>query len=278
MPDIMPAKNPDDIRKGVEVIKDAWGATDISTIMKDLLTAIRFNGGLVLLAYEGSDVVGISFSFVGYRNGNIYLYSHMTGVKNEYKNSGLGLELKKYQREWAIKNGFNIVSWTFDPLQGLNSNFNLRKLGAIARNYRRNHYGKMTDFLNKGLRSDRVVAEWFIRSMHVERRLSGYVENPAELDDAIITIEKDSYRIPYQIKKDLDSVTFRVEIPKDIVAIKLKNPDDARNWRDTTAEIYETYFARGYALVDFISKGGRNYQIMSREIPEGCDRNSIFQE
>ncbi len=278
MPEIMPAKTPDDIRKGVEVIKDAWGADDLSTIMKDLLTGIRSNGGLVLLAYEANDVVGISFSFVGYRKNKIYLYSHMTGVKRAYKNSGLGFELKKSQREWAISNGFDLVSWTFDPLQGLNSKFNLRKLGAIARNYRRNHYGTMVDSLNAGIRSDRVVAEWYIKSKHVENRLNGYYENYDELEDAIITIERDNYRIPDKIKKDINKSLFRVEIPQDILLLKLKNFEDVKKWRDATAEVYETYFSRGYALIDFISLDGRNYQIMSNEVPDGCEKKSVFQE
>ncbi|MEM3325344.1 MAG: hypothetical protein QXU37_04115, partial [Thermoplasmata archaeon] len=64
MPKIEVAENPDEIRKGIEVIKAAWGVSDMSTIMKDLLTAIKFTGGLVLLAYEKDRVVGISFSLI----------------------------------------------------------------------------------------------------------------------------------------------------------------------------------------------------------------------
>jgi len=278
MSEIMPAKNSDDIRKGVEVIKDAWGADDLSTIMKDFLTGIRSNGGLVLLAYEGNDVVGISFSFVGYKKNKIYLYSHMTGVKRAYKNSGLGFELKKSQREWAISNGFDLVSWTFDPLQGLNSKFNLRKLGVIARNYRRNHYGTMTDSINSGLRSDRVVAEWFIKSDDVIKRLNGSYNGYFNLEDAIITEMKDEYRIVKEIRKDIKSDTFRIEIPFDITYIRNKNIEDAISWRNYTAEIYEHYFSKGYALVDFYSIDSRNYQVISRKLPKKWIKENIFQE
>jgi predicted GNAT superfamily acetyltransferase len=41
MPEIYPAKSPDDIRKGVDVIKDAWGAEDLTTVLKDFLIGIK---------------------------------------------------------------------------------------------------------------------------------------------------------------------------------------------------------------------------------------------
>lgn len=276
MVEILPAKSPDDIRKGVEVIKNAWGADDLSTIMKDFLTGVRSNGGLVLLAYENDDVVGISFAFVGYRKNNVYLYSHMTGVRNDYKNSGLGRMLKLKQREWAIENNFNLISWTFDPLQGLNSNFNLRKLGAISRTYKRNHYGTMVDSLNFGMRSDRVVAEWCIKSKHVEKRINDIFNKYSDLEDSIITKEKYDYRIPIDVNLSLEKNTFRVEIPRDINYIKSKNLQDAISWREFTSKVYEHYFSKGYILIDFYSEDSRNFQIMSKDLPKGCIKENIF--
>ncbi|MGC8663858.1 MAG: hypothetical protein ACP5SF_05045 [Thermoplasmata archaeon] len=278
MPEIYPAKSPDDIRKGLEVIKDAWGATDILTIMKDLLTGIRSNGGLVLLAYEGDEIVGISFAFIGYKKNFMYLYSHMTGIKNLYKYKNLGLELKKKQRQWALEHNLELISWTFDPLQGLNSNFNLRKLGAFSRCYRRNHYGIMTDSLNYGMRSDRVVAEWCIKSKEVEKRLSGKLNEYNNLEDAILTIEKNDYRIPKDLNKNIQSKVFRIEIPRDIIYIKKKNLEDAIIWRDFSAEIYENYFSRGYALIDFYTKDFRNFQVVSKDFPKECIAENIFQD
>ncbi|MGC8687017.1 MAG: hypothetical protein ACP5SF_05635 [Thermoplasmata archaeon] len=278
MPEIYPAKSPDDIRKGVDVIKDAWGAEDLTTVLKDFLIGIKSNGGLVLLAYEGEEVLGISFAYTGYKKNSIYLYSHMTGLKQKYKYTGIGLELKKAQRNWALEHNFRLISWTFDPLQGLNSNFNLRKLGAIVKTYDRNHYGTMVDSLNYGLRSDRVVAEWCITSKEVENRLSGKFHYYENLEDAIITVEKNEYRIVKKINKDIRSDTFRIEIPNDITYIKNKNLDDAISWRDYTAEIYEHYFSKGYALIDFYRENSRNYQVITKNYPKDCSRENIFQE
>lgn len=276
MPKIEIAENPDEIRKGVEVIKQAWGVMDMSTIMKDLLTAIRFTGGLVLLAYEGDQVVGISFSLLARRGETFFLYSHMTGVVPEMKKTDLGYSLKLRQREWAMEKGFNLVAWTFDPLQGLNSNFNLHKLGAIARTYRRNHYGTMMDSLNFGIPSDRVVAEWHILSKHVELRINRVFRDYGDLPSATLTVEKGDYRVVSDVDLDIDDDYFVIEIPRDINTVKKKNMEDAINWRLITSQIYEHYFSKGYALVDFFTRNGRNFQVASRIMPEGVDERKIF--
>ncbi|MGB9815606.1 MAG: hypothetical protein ACPLVI_06630 [Thermoplasmata archaeon] len=276
MPRIEIAENPDEIRKGVEVIKQAWGVTDMSTIMKDLLTAIKFTGGLVLLAYEGDQVVGISFSLLAQRNRNLFLYSHMTGVIPEFRKTELGYSLKLRQREWAMEKGFDLVAWTFDPLQGLNSNFNLHKLGAIARTYRKNHYGTMMDSLNFGIPSDRVVAEWYVLSGHVKSRLNREYNSYGELPQAIITEEKGDYRIPKDIDLTLSDDYILIEIPRDINTIKKKNLEDAINWRIMTSDVYQHYFARGYVLMDFFTRDGRNFQVATRILPQGVKKKTIF--
>jgi predicted GNAT superfamily acetyltransferase len=273
---ISPVVDPDVIREGIQVIRNAWGASDMDTILKDLLTAVKSNGGLVLLAREGKTPVGFSFSFPGYRKGRIFLYSHMTGVTKEYRSSGLGMELKLYQRRWALEKGFSLISWTFDPLQGLNSNFNLRKLGAIARTYDRNHYGTMTDSINSGLRSDRVVAEWYLGSKHVLERLDGVRPKYRGMEDAVITREENGLRLVNDVITDLDSTYVRVEIPSDLSLLKTKRPKETVEWRGATASVYETYFAKGYSLTDFYTEGGRNFQVMSKKLPQGVERENIF--
>ena len=52
------------------------------------------------------------------------------------------------------------MRWTFDPLVARNAYFNLHKLGAVADRFERNFYGEMTDTLNRGERTDRVVVRW----------------------------------------------------------------------------------------------------------------------
>ena len=62
-------------------------------------------------------------------------------VKESYRNTGLGRRIKLFQREDAIARGYELMEWTFDPLEIKNAYFNLERLGAIARRYNMNQYG-----------------------------------------------------------------------------------------------------------------------------------------
>ncbi len=70
-----------------------------------------------------------------------------------------------------MSEGYELIEWTFDPLEIKNAYFNLEKLGAVMRRYVVNHYGIMSSPLQGGLPSDRLVAEWWLRSARVEETL-----------------------------------------------------------------------------------------------------------
>ena len=59
------------------------------------------------------------------------------------------------------------MEWTFDPLEIKNAYFNIEKLGAIARRYNVNQYGITSSPLQGGLPTDRLVAEWWLKSDRV---------------------------------------------------------------------------------------------------------------
>ncbi len=48
--------------------------------------------------------------------GNIYLHSHMLAVRKQYRNAGWR-RIKLFQREDALARGFDLMEWTFDPLE-----------------------------------------------------------------------------------------------------------------------------------------------------------------
>jgi predicted GNAT superfamily acetyltransferase len=79
----------------------------------------------------------------------------------------LGRRLKLAQRDDALQRGFDLMEWTFDPLEIKNAHLNLARLGAIARRYSINHYGYSSSPLQGGLPTDRLVAEWWLRSKRV---------------------------------------------------------------------------------------------------------------
>jgi predicted GNAT superfamily acetyltransferase len=119
-------------------------------------------------AFAGNEMVGFALSVPGTRSGHIYLHSHMLAVRNDYRNSGLGRRLKLLQREDALARGIGLIEWTFDPLEIKNAYLNIEKLGAICRRYNINQYGFTSSPLQGGLPSDRLIAEWWLRSQRVE--------------------------------------------------------------------------------------------------------------
>src|SRR5437660_8839689 len=91
----------------------------------------------------------------------------MLAVRSCYRNLGLGRRMKLAQRDDALARGFELMEWTFDPLEIKNAYLNLEKLGAIARRYNINQYGMSSSALQGGLPTDRLVAEWWLRSRRV---------------------------------------------------------------------------------------------------------------
>ena len=96
----------------------------------------------------------------------------MLAVKEGYRDIGLGRRIKLFQREDAIAHGYQLLEWTFDPLEIKNAYLNLERLGAIARRYNINQYGITSSPLQGFLPTDRLVAEWWLTSKRVETLLS----------------------------------------------------------------------------------------------------------
>ncbi|WP_054967177.1 GNAT family N-acetyltransferase [Alicyclobacillus ferrooxydans] len=118
-------------------------------------------GGVVLLAYAGSEPVGFLFSFPALYRGEWVLWSHETAVLPEYLHQGIGSALKLYQRTAATELGYRSIAWTFDPLVSRNAHFNLNKLGANVVEYKVNAYGAdEKDLVNQGIETDRFIALW----------------------------------------------------------------------------------------------------------------------
>jgi predicted GNAT superfamily acetyltransferase len=169
----------------VEMQKEVWGFTDADLIPLRLFIVAQKIGGQVLGAFDGNELVGFALGIPGVRNGRPYLHSHMMAVRIEYRNSGVGRRLKLFQREDALKRGFELVEWTFDPLEIKNAYLNLERLGAIARRYNINQYGTTASPLHGGLPTDRVVAEWWLRSKRVETLLGSGVRPEFKLEETV---------------------------------------------------------------------------------------------
>jgi predicted GNAT superfamily acetyltransferase len=162
----------EEFRACVALQKEVWGFADNELVPLRIFSLAPKIGGQVIGAWQGDALVGFAFSIPGIRNGRSYLHSHMLAVKAEHRNSGLGRRLKLFQREDAIKLGYELMEWTFDPLEIKNAYLNLERLGAIARRYNINQYGITSSPLQGFLPTDRLVAEWWLKSKRVEELLT----------------------------------------------------------------------------------------------------------
>ena len=162
----------DDLHLCVALQKEVWGFSDAELVPLRIFSLAPKIGGQVVGAWDGETFVGYAMAIPGNRQGHPYLHSHMVAVKESYRNSGLGRKLKLFQRDDAIARGYELMEWTFDPLEIKNSYFNLERLGAIARRYNVNQYGVTNSPLQGFLPTDRLVAEWWMTSKRVTTLLA----------------------------------------------------------------------------------------------------------
>ena len=164
--------------------KEVWKFADADLIPVRMFVVAAKIGGQVIGAFlqrndkrnddrdtEG-ELIGFALAIPGMRNGYCYLHSQMLAVRQQYRNGGLGRRMKLYQREEALARGFELMEWTFDPLEIKNAYLNIEKLGAMARRYNVNQYGITSSPLQGGLPTDRLVAEWWMKSKRVEAVLA----------------------------------------------------------------------------------------------------------
>jgi len=161
----------EDFRACVVLQKEVWGFSDAELVPLRIFSLAPKIGGQVVGAWIGETLVGYAMAIPGNRNGHPYLHSHMVAVKEGYRNIGLGRRLKLFQRDDAVARGYELMEWTFDPLEIKNAYFNLERLGAIARRYNVNQYGITESPLQGSLPTDRLVAEWWMNSRRVKTAL-----------------------------------------------------------------------------------------------------------
>jgi predicted GNAT superfamily acetyltransferase len=161
----------DELNACVALQQEVWNFSDYDLIPLRLFVVSQKIGGQVIGAFDAGDLVGFALSIPGARGGKAYLHSHMLAVRESHRNRGIGRRLKLFQREDALAHGFELIEWTFDPLEIKNAWLNIERLGAIARRYNLNQYGISSSPLQGGLPTDRLVAEWWLRSERVEALL-----------------------------------------------------------------------------------------------------------
>jgi len=259
------ARGLEDYRACVELQKEVWGFSNTEDIVPQPLFLIGNDyGGSVLLAEEpGSGVIGFAFAMLGRKpDGALIWWSHMTGVSRNYQGCGVGFHLKLAQREDALEHGISEIWWTFDPLQAVNADFNLRKLGAIVCEYEENIYGVSSSPLHHGMPTDRLVAEWHLESERVKNLSSG--EAPVIQPDfgRLLRVIEIHDQQPGPPNLELEESPILLEIPSDFLSLQKTDPQLARAWQREVRAACHHYFDRGYAMTNFMMVDTPNRQAL----------------
>lgn len=153
------ADRPGDGTAILEIVRVTWGAEGL--MPPEMLVAFAESGNVPYGAFDGVTMVGFVLGWAGVDpHDGVHVHSHMLAALPDRRHRGVGSALKLAQRAQCLDQGVHVMRWTFDPLIARNAWLNLGKLGAVADRFRRDFYGEMTDALNAGDRSDRLVVRW----------------------------------------------------------------------------------------------------------------------
>ena len=251
-------KELEDLRALERLFADVWETPGDPPIGSDVLMALVHSGNYVVGAYQDELLVG---GLVGWLGGappdHLLLHSHILGVAADSQVRGLGFQLKQHQRAWCLDRDIKTMEWTFDPLVRRNAYFNLNKLGAEAHEYLTNFYGAMTDGINAGEESDRILISWRLDSAQAQAAAAGAPHDPAAEDlerwniDALLSVGPAGE----PVAGTSSARVVMCQVPEDIVAMRRSDPGLARAWRLAVRNALTSAFASGYAITGVTRTG-----------------------
>ncbi len=259
-----------EINAAEEIQRATWSMSDLEIIPAHALHAMQHSGAVLLGAFEGERLVAFTFGILGTVDtperidqvaaARLKMYSVIAGVLPDYQSRDVGYRLKMAQRDFALRIGVRLITWTYDPLESLNGRFNIGKLGAVCRRYLRHFHGDMSG-INNGLQTDRFEVEWWVtnnrvaaraarkwRPLRLESLLSGgaLLVNEAGFNEAGLPTPPANY-------VSRPSNLMLVEIPTSFQTIKRADFALAQRWRSHTRDVFEGLFDSGFIVTDFVT-------------------------
>jgi predicted GNAT superfamily acetyltransferase len=244
-----------DFVRVVEFEKRIWGYTNGDDVVAlPVLAATVHRGAVLIGAFDGDEMVGFVYSIPAIHGGRLSQWSHMMGVAPPYRGGGLGRRLKAAQRDRVLALGIDLVEWTYDPLLAANAYLNFAKLGVVVEEYAENLYGSSTSPLHGDLPTDRFVAEWWIRTPRVEERLAGGTPGPAPQDAVAVNAVRlvGRWGACRDVDLSAEAPHLLVRVPTAFAGMLESAPDLAREWRQETRAIFNTYLGRSYRAIEFL--------------------------
>jgi predicted GNAT superfamily acetyltransferase len=264
------ADQPEAMASARAVFDEVWPGEG-TQVTSNLLRALVHAGGYCSVVLDDDDrVVGAALGFPSRDSslpGGVYLHSHMAAVVDGLRDRGIGAAIKQHQRAWAREQGIPVVSWTFDPLVRRNAHFNVNRLGVEVRAYHPDFYGVMTDAINAGDRTDRLVAWWVVDSERAHAAAQGDLVIPDH--DSMLQNARDLIRLDDGVPRLADppapGETVLVSLPDDVVSLRQADPALGLQWRLAVREALTTSFEAGLRVSAVTSAGA--YVLTPEETP-----------
>ena len=256
---IRPFATIDEYRACADLQEDTWGKGFSERVSPAILKVAQILGGVSAGAWDDEGrLVGFVFGMTGQRDGELVHWSDMLAVRPELRDSGLGRQLKAYQREDVLSRGVEKMFWTFDPLRSRNAHLNITRLGAVVREYHENMYGDTDSPLHKGIGTDRMVALWQLPTDRVAERVAAFsAPGPspvipfADGPSALAAAMDGAHPRPAEPDTTLGNDFVHVAIPSDIGTLMSDDLGLAVAWREATRAVFHHYLSSGYEVREF---------------------------
>ena len=239
----------DDYAACVRLQREIWGRDFADVVPATILMVSQRVGGVAAGAF-GADgrLLGFVFGISGVRDGAPVHWSDMLAVHPDARRQGLGIRLKRYQRQRLLAEGIAVASWSFDPLVAANANLNVNGLGALPVEYVVDMYGDTGSTLHRGLATDRFVVAWHLTGARVERLLAGRGHPLPAAADAAAAVGLEGRAPGAELPVD---PWVRVAAPARIDVLKATDPALASAWQQLHRRVLPWYLARGYRVAGF---------------------------
>jgi len=267
-----------DLEQVEAVEREVWGLADRDVTPLTLIIATKEAGSIWVGAFDGLELAGFAFGFLGMEHGSLILHSHMLAVREPYRDLDLGRRLKLAQRERALTMRIQEMTWTFDPLQSKNAHLNFGKLGVVSDVYRIDFYGPETSSVLHQNGTDRLWVKWPVASRRVRDRLQGKDYRPEVLDafsrlQPLVQFNGDGRPLRNDLSAALARQRIAIQIPSDIGAVEQKDLGLAREWRQATRWAFTEALRAGFFVAEFCrtvrgQQGPGNYLLEKGSIAE----------
>lgn len=212
------------------IFDEVWPTDEGTQITANLLQAMAHNGTYISGVFVEGEIVGAAFAFPSVdEHRHLHLHSHMAAVKENFRDRSIGSTLKWHQRAWALERGYEVITWTFDPLVRRNARLNLVKLGVQIFEYFPNFYGDLPDALNAGDPTDRVIARWNLLSQSTLAAAS--YRNLEKLANGVPVALSNIDGKPIHHEIDPSQSQVLCYLPSDIIEIRSQDSALALEWR-----------------------------------------------